>query len=70
MDATIVRSSSARTLFVSGVSEWFFRSNFISSLFRITLVLQARDAGACGRSKALQCGWNVAGFHKQNTATV
>jgi hypothetical protein len=40
IDATIVRSSSARTLFVSGASEWFFRSSFISSLFRISLVLR------------------------------
>jgi hypothetical protein len=60
MDATIVRSSSARTVFVSGVMEWFFRSSFINSLFRMFFVLQARDAGACGTSKALQCGCNVA----------
>jgi hypothetical protein len=66
MDATIVRSSSARTLFVSGAREWFFRSNFIGSLFRISLILQARDVGACGTSKALQCGCNVAALRKWN----
>ena len=65
MDATIVRSSSARTLLVSGERVWFFRSSFIGSLFRISLVLQAHDAGACGTSKALQCGCNVAAFCKR-----
>jgi hypothetical protein len=64
MDATIVRSSSARTLFVFDATEWFFRSSFINSLFRISLVLQARDPGACGTSKALQCGCNVAVLYK------
>jgi hypothetical protein len=64
MDATIVRSSSTRTVFVSGAIEWFFRSNFIGSLFRISLVLQARIAGARKRSKALQCGCNVADIRK------
>jgi hypothetical protein len=39
MDATIVRSSSTRTLFVSGAREWFFRSSFIGSLFRFSLVM-------------------------------
>jgi hypothetical protein len=53
-------------LFVSGVIEWFFRSNFISSLFRISLVLQARNADACRLSKALQCGCNVADIYRQN----
>ena len=62
MDATIVRSSSTRTLFVSGASEWFFRSIFIGSLFRISHVLQAHVVCACERSKALQCGRNVAGI--------
>jgi hypothetical protein len=70
MDATIVRSSSARTLFVSGASEWFLRSIFIGSLFRISLVLQAHVAGTCERSKALQCGCNVAGFRKRFLATI
>lgn len=70
MDATSVRSSSARTLFVSGESEWFFRSNFISSLFRMSLVLQARVADARDRNKALQCGCNVAGLHKHIIATI
>jgi hypothetical protein len=64
MDATIVRSSSVRTLFVSGASEWFFRSMFIDNLFRVSLVLQARFSGACGTSKALQCGCNVAALQK------
>ncbi len=67
MDATIVRSSSARTLFVSFVSEWFFRSSFIGNLFRISLVLQARDIGARRKSKALQCGCNVADINRKAT---
>ncbi len=70
MDATIVRSSSARTLFASGASEWFFRSNFIGSLFRISLILQAPVAGACERRKALQCGCNMADADNQDTATI
>lgn len=53
-------------MFISGMSEWFFRSIFISSLFRISLALQARGDGACGRSKALQCGCNMADTQEQN----
>jgi hypothetical protein len=64
MDATIVRSSSARTLLVSGERVWFFRSSFIGSLFRVSLVPQAHDVSACGTSKALQCGCNVAAPHE------
>lgn len=70
IDATSVRSRSARTLFVSGASEWFFRSNFIGSLFRISLVLQARVAGARKGSKALQCGCNVAKLQRVFCATI
>jgi hypothetical protein len=33
IDATIVRSSSDKTVFVSAESDRFFRSNFISNLF-------------------------------------
>ena len=38
MEATIVRSSSARTVFVSSEDDRFFRSSFIGSLFRFSLV--------------------------------